>query len=136
MKLDSFTKKLLVPILVCLVAINFLINCLETQIPSYCLIGGVYNYCHALSLALLPCVVGAVFGLGLLFIYERAYKAWSVFTCFFLPIAFGFIFFAPENSKGFFPYDKFTLAAPITIIYFLLSLIVIFRAFQLNRKKK
>lgn len=136
MKLRGLLDKILLPLLVSLAGFNFLMNYLETQTSHYCWMSGAVNYCEAVSVALLPVVAAAVIGTVLLFINQKVYATWSVFSYFYLPTSFLWIFFSPEDYSSFLPYDKFTLALPLTILFVLTSLLLIsYKSFQLYRKK-
>jgi hypothetical protein len=135
MKLRVLLDKILVPLLITLVGFGFLMNYFGTRASSYCWVGAL-NYCEVASLSLLPVVMAAVIGIVLLFMNKKVYASWSLFSYFYLPISFLWIFFSPEDYSGFLPYDKFTLALPLTVLFVLISLLLIsYKSFQLYRKK-
>ena len=135
MKLRGLLDKILLPLLVILAGFGVLMNYFGTQASSYC--GeGVLNYCEAGSLSLLPVAIAAAIGIVLLFMNKKVYTSWSLFSYFYLPISFLWIFFSPEDYSGFLPYDKFTLALPLAVLFVLISLLLIsYKSLQLYRKK-
>jgi len=111
------------------------------RIGTFRLCGGVeYGACmdnlHNFMGEFLP--VFPIFFLSVIvyFFREEVFRAWITFTYIWIPLTMFLILIAPEYGNAFFPIEKGTVAGFFSLLYIIISLIIIIWKYFATRKRE
>lgn len=74
----------------------------------------------------------------LFFVRNEAFRAWSKFTMFFLPLSVAFVLLVPKiSSDPFFPIEKKIVSFSLAVVFLVVSILIItFKSIQLRKEEK
>lgn len=66
-----------------------------------------------------------------------AYQSWSRFVCFWIPLSILIIVLTPKSNEGLFPIEKGSVSVLMSIIFSIISILIIFiKSYSLRANKK